>query len=58
MSALSNAIQELYEGMSAQEASFAADSLVSLFKTLQGVERRLAHEKRSEQNNEDLRSTG
>lgn len=57
MSSLSAIIQDLYEDISEQEAALAADSLVILFKTLQGVERRLAHEKCSELSDENIRNT-
>lgn len=56
MSNLSDSIKELYEDMSEAEATHAANHLVSLFKTLQGIEARLAHEKSNEQTNENIRS--
>ncbi len=56
MSNLSNSIKELYEDMTEAEANHAAYYLVSLFKVLQEVDTRLAHEKSNELKNENLGS--
>lgn len=42
--------------MSEAEATHAANHLVRFFKTLQGIEARLAYEKSNEQTNENIRS--
>ena len=58
MSNLTDSIKELYEDISAGEATLAADNLVSFFKILEQVEARLAQSKqRHEPKNEDIRST-
>lgn len=55
---MTDSIKELYEDISAGEATLAADNLVSFFKILEQVEARLAHSKqRHEPKNEDIRNT-
>lgn len=56
MSKLSDSIKELYEDMPEAEANHAAHHLVSLFRVLQEIDARLAHEKSNERGNENLRS--
>ncbi|MDA0782884.1 MAG: hypothetical protein O2970_11930 [Proteobacteria bacterium] len=56
MSNLSDSIKELYDDMTEAEANHAAHHLVSLFKVLQEVDSRLAHEKSNEQKNDNIGS--
>lgn len=57
MSDLSDSIKELYEDMTEAEANHASSHLVNLFKVLQDVDARLAHEKSNELENEHIRNT-
>lgn len=58
MSTLSDSIQDLYEDIPAEEATLAANNLISLFKILESIETRLARTQQShEPKNENIRSS-
>ena len=58
MSTLSDSIKDLYEDISAEETTLAANNLITLFKILESIDARLARTKESnEPKNENIRSS-